>query len=700
MKSNTFNYSLLSVGVAAVMGLSTGANAATFTTGASKDNAAPINNVATASYSVGTVAQPIVTSNTVTVNVSETANFSLVSTIADGDGNGDTAINQAATPNGTTTFTHALTNTGNVTDTYTINTNSANDPNIKTPNDANNIVTADYLFGGTTIPVTYNIFKADGTTPATTADLPSGQLQTGTVTGGQTIKLPPKFIATLSYVAATPSTRNGNDKGIGTLTATSAFFTAAAAPSSTLTNENQTIVRLPTYKITKTATSNVDLTATAPQIDYSITVTNATTNYDATATNFVIRDVLPTGITLTGNVTASGAPVTSDRTDTDGRQIIDVAVASLAAGSSQVITFKVNVAKASYAGPNASVTNNVAVYDKINEAVGVLPITPGTTNYDILDRTDNVNEVTRVPTAAETGVGAGVDTAGTTNFTRRSIVLTGPTAREIAQNTSTVVSTDGTISSGQVTHVVTITNSGQDTEGTTNSPITFTITDGSNTAVNPIGLVTVVYTLNGVAQGQPTTIAPTVNGNIYTINSADFSGGIAPGGVLTVSYNMASSNGVVGSSETTVVKLTPGGTGAPAATSVNDTTNVKGLTLLKQAAIQVGCAGTVPAVADYKGALGSTPTVLATSAKPGDCIFYKITASNTFDTGTAINSVALSDLTNQWKSRADYQSGISTSGSAVAITGTGNEEAVTTTITTIAGGASASLNFSIKVKPL
>ena len=73
MKSNPFNYSLLAVGVAAVMGVSTGANAAT-PINAVTAGAAPITNVATASYSVAGVSQPSVTSNTVTVNVSETAN--------------------------------------------------------------------------------------------------------------------------------------------------------------------------------------------------------------------------------------------------------------------------------------------------------------------------------------------------------------------------------------------------------------------------------------------------------------------------------------------------------------------------------------------------------------------------------------------------------------------------------------------------
>src|SRR5690606_19970427 len=130
MKSNTFNYSLLAVGVATLMGLSTGASAAK--NDEISAGATPITNEAIASYSVANVPQPDVKSNQVVVNINETANFSLVSLIDDKDGNSDTAINQKATPGGTTTFTHALKNEGNVTDTYTVRTTGNNDPEIKT----------------------------------------------------------------------------------------------------------------------------------------------------------------------------------------------------------------------------------------------------------------------------------------------------------------------------------------------------------------------------------------------------------------------------------------------------------------------------------------------------------------------------------------------------------------------------------------
>ena len=706
MKSNTFNYSLLAVGVAAVMGVSTGANAATPATAATA-GAAPINNVATASYSVAGVSQPSVTSNTVTVNVSETANFALVSTVADGTIGDDIAINQTATPGGTTIFTHTLTNTGNVTDTYTVNT-TGNDSSLVTITG-----TPDYALG--TAPVTFTIVQADGTalTPAQVTAL-NGQAQSGTIDNGKTIRLQPGTRANLSYEATTPTATNGNDKGVGTLTATSTFFTTNNASGATLVNENQTIVRLPTFKIAKAATSTVDLTAATPQITYSIVVTNATTAYSADATDIVIRDVLPAGLSLpsgtASDVTVTGGAGTATISTINGQQAIDVAVANLAVGASRTITFTVNVDRTKYAGANSSATNNVEVYDKFVGPVGTLPATPVlTTNYDILDSTNNTIDVTRVPAAADQANGAGVDSAGVTNFTKRAVVLSAPTTREIAPASGTT---------GQATQTTTITNNGQDTEGTNANPLTFTIADGGlNAAVRPVtGPVSVTYTPPGGGAAVITTIQPTVaNGNTYTLNTTTLPGGIAPGGVLAINYKVSSGNvttpatvadaAAVGSTETTIVTLTPTGTGAPAVTTINDTTNVKGLTLLKQAAVQVNCTGTI---LPYQGGLKAdgSATILTTSAKPGDCIYYKITANNTFTSisGTSLAGVTLSDLTNQWKSRSTYQSGTATGGTGdgsvtIANSGNASTEAVTTNLGTLANGATGSMTFFIKVNP-
>lgn len=698
MKSNTFNYSLLAVGVAAVMGVSTGANAAT-PANAVTAGAAPINNVATASYSIAGVSQPSVTSNTVTVNVSETANFALTSTVDDGSIGDDTAINQTATPGGTTTFTHNLTNTGNVTDTYTINT-TGNDSSLVT-------ATPDYRLG--TAPVTFTIVQADGT-PLTDAQINAlnGQAQTGTLTNGGTIRLQPGTRANLSYEAATPDDRNGNDKGVGTLTATSTFFTANNAPGATLVNENQTIVRLPTFKIVKTATSTVDLTVDNPQIAYSIVVTNATTDYSAAATDIVIRDVLPVGLSLpngtASDVTVTGGAGTATISTVGTRQAIDVAVANLAVGASRTITFTVNVDKNQFTSANSSVTNNAEVYDKFVGPVSPLPANPVLgTDYDILDSTDSTIGVTRIPDNAGEGNGAGIDSPGVTNFTRRAVIVSNPTTREVPPASGTA---------SQATHSTLITNSGQDGEGTNANPLTFTIADGGNNgAVRPVtGPVSATYTPPGNGAPVTITLQPTVaDGNTYTLNSttlptAQFPNGIAPGGTLAINYNVSSGNvaapatvadaAAVGSTETSVVTLTPAGINAPAATSVTDTTNVRGLTLVKSQALDATCSGTVAA---------STFIQTAIDAKPDQCVIYRIQATNTSSAalGFNLNALTISDLLSNFSAGADLVAGspaTSATASSTAGIASTTSTAVLGTNYTLAPQGVGTLTFKIKIK--
>ena len=698
MKSNTFNYSLLAVGVAALMGVSTGANAAT-PAAAATAGAAPITNVATASYSVAGVSQPSVTSNPVTVNVSETANFALTSTVDDGSIGDDIAINQTATPGGTTTFTHNLTNTGNVTDTYTINT---------TGNDSS-LVTADPNYPLGTAPVTFTIVQADGT-PLTTAQINAlnGQAQTGTLTNGGTIRLQPGTRANLSYEAATPDDRNGNNKGVGTLTATSTFFTANNAPGATLVNENQTIVRLPTFKIVKTATSTVDLTLDNPQIAYSIVVTNAITDYSTAATDIVIRDVLPVGLSLpngtASDVTVTGGAGTATISTVGTRQAINVAVANLAVGASRTITFTVNVDRDQFTSANSSVTNNAEVYDKFVGPVSPLPANPVLgTDYDILDSTDSEIGVTRIPDDAGEGNGAGIDSPGVTSFTRRAVIVSNPTTREVPPASGTA---------SQATHSTLITNSGQDGEGTNANPLTFTIADGGNNgAVRPVtGPVSATYTPPGNGAPVTITLQPTVaDGNTYTLNgttlpTAQFPNGIAPGGVLAINYKVSSGNvttpatvddaAAVGSTETTIVTLTPAGTNPPAATTVTDTTNVRGLTLVKSQALDETCSGTVAA---------STFVQTVVEAKPDQCVIYRIQATNTSsaELGFNLNALTISDLLSNFSTGADLVAGSpatsATASSTAGIASTTSTAVLGTNYTLVPQGV-GTLTFKIKIK--
>ena len=95
--------------------------------------------------------------------------------------------------------------------------------------------------------------------------------------------------------------------------------------------------------------------------------------------------------------------------------------------------------------------------------------------------------------------------------------------------------------------------------------------------------------------------------------------------------------------------------------------------------------------------------VLTLHSKPGDCIYYKITAKNTFTT-ISLNNVVVSDSTSQWKDangkvQAIYQNNaVGSEGSSdTGLTGTGDAQKVSTTFATLTGGASGTLTFSTKV---
>ena len=724
MKSKTFNYSLLAVGVAAVMGLSTGAMAATNSTPISSD-AAAINNQATAVYKVANIDQPKVTSNTVTVNISETARFTLIGGVSDTTAGDDKNENVAATPTKSVTFTHILTNEGNVTDTYTI---------LATGNDDNTIDTKVQNYALGTSAINYTIRQKGGT--ALTTDQISalaaiGQTVTsGTVAGGNAlangsaIQLLPGLEAELSYSASTPTGADGGKFGVGTLQATSTFITgvsSAPATAKTLVNENQTIVKLPVFKIDKTAAcqtettcSNLDLTVAQPKIIYTVKVKNIETlDYSAAAGAFVIRDVLPVGMTLDTSATnSSGVVVVGNMTG--GQQVIGIPVASLALGAEVSFTFTVNVDKAKYKGANSSATNHAKIYAKYD---GTAPdnTSADTITGDITDSTNDDDDDPEVPADGNGDGAVGKDTTVTVNFTNRNLTLVGTSNLEIAPVTGQTT----TATAGQVTHNTTIiTNNGQDIEGDTAGELTFTITDstaGNNIDVVP-GSVKITYTppkadgTPGNAPEPAVTISPTATGgNTYDINSA-LSAGILKGGTVKIEYNVRSGSGVaandvaiIGASENTVVTLIPGGINPPANLTVTDKNEVKGLTLLKQAAIDTTCSAATSSLT-YTGSLATSGTnTLTDKAKPGDCIVYKITASNTF-TSTDLTAVTVSDLTSQWKAQATYtgdtkavnsQNASTTAG----LTGAGTTEAVSTIFATLAGGASENLTFSIKVNP-
>ena len=621
MKKFNFNPNALTAGVALALGLgiATGVSASTSSGSASPSGGVQIENKATASYSVDGVAQPEVTSNAVIVNVSEIGSFTLYGTQGTSTTD-DMNENQAAVPGGTTTFTNKLTNTGNVTDTYTLNLTTNNDPNITTGNQ-------DYTYTNPTT-ITYAIYNADGTVATTLA---SGQPQTGTVSASNgTIKLLPGQYADLTYNVTSPTTVTGGQSAVGTLTATSSYITntPTAGATAMLVNENQAIVKLPVFAISKTASStSIDLNTTSPTVDYTITVKNdGSATYAADAVGVLIQDKLPTGLTVSGaitvtsdNSTTSNGTAPTVTTSADGRQLIAINGVDLKVGEIMTITFKAAIDPTKV--DKAGVTNTAEVYDNYDNT----PVTPGDNpTSDIKDSSGTSNPTDAGVPNDPTGTGTGGDTSTPINFSDRSLTLTGGTSAELPPKSTPT----------GATYTQTITNTGNNPE----SGLTFTISNPSTT--DNITPQNVTYTPPG---GTAVKLTPDANG-VYTIP-----GSLASGASGTIKYDVVTTGATIGTSETNTITLIPAdvtGTTTPTVTPVTNKTTVQGMTLVKEQALDANCDKTPDT------AFAQTPV----TAIPGQCIVYKITATNTMTTKQLTN-VVISDKADQWNTKATYVAG-------------------------------------------
>ena len=681
MKSNTFNYSLLAVGVAALMGVSTGAMAAT-NSGSVSTGAQPINNQATAIYTVNNVEQPKVESNKVTVNITETANFSLIATLNDTAAGGtiddDKNEDVTATPEGTSVFEHTLQNNGNVNDTYTLNITDNNNAGIVTDDQ-------DYPLNNNS-DITYTL-RAVGGDPLSTEQRNAltalGQAESGTISSGSTIQLPPGVEAALSYSTTTPATADGGNTGVGTLEATSSFITTAGG-NATLINENQTLVKLPVFAITKTAAcqgsntcDSLNLNAANTDITYSLNVENVRTNYSADATNVVFRDVLPEGMTLIDNtVTVGGQTVPSNQytvTTVAGRQVLQGTLPELKVGESLTVEFQVSVDKDTLSEAG-SATNDLTLYDNYDDTT---PNPDG--DFDISDSTDDTTDAPKVPDDGPNTDGE--DTSSTINFTDRQLTIEDNDAKEIA------------VSGDEVTYTQTITNGGNATEGGTDRPINITITDPDGNALN----VTNPVYVDASGAEQPLEVVNAENGEYKLPESVT----IAPTESLNIRYTVQSngqSEGPIGSntndigySEDNVVTLTPGGTDAPASDSVTNTTTIEGVELIKTQYLDVGCTGTVSGPFTDQDIDGGTPE---------DCIVYRITADNTFSNLNVTNLI-ISDAISEFSAGATYNgdatSSVSSSNSSISSAASSNGTIITTTVGTLTPTDTATLQFSVDI---
>lgn len=659
MKKFNFNPNALTAGVALALGLgiATGVSASTSSGPASPSGGVQISNTATAEYSVDGVAQPTVTSNAVIVNISEIGSFALYATQGSSTTD-DKNESQAAVPGGTTTFTNRLTNTGNVTDTYTLNLTTNNDASIATGNQ-------DYQFTSPTA-ITYAIYNANGTVATTLA---SGQAQNGTVanTNG-TIKLLPGQYADLTYNVTSPTTVTGGQSGVGTLTATSSFITTTGGATATLVNENQAIVKLPVFAITKTAANtNINLNTSTPTVEYTITVKNdGNAPYAADAVGVLIQDKLPTGLTVVGG--ANGITVSSsDGTTTNGlaptvtivggRQLIAINGVALKVNETMEIKFTASINRATV--NKAGITNTAEVYDNYDNT----SVIPGDLpSANIKDSSGTSNPAEAKVQDDPMGTGTGGDTSTTINFSYRSLTFTGDASAELPP-TSTATG---------VAYTQTITNTGNNPE----SGLTFTISNPSaNDNITPQN---VIYTPQG---GTPVTLTPDANG-VYTIP-----GQLASNATGTISYTVVTTGAAIGTSEINEVTLIPAavtGTTTPFVIPVENTTTVRGLTLLKQQALDANC--------DNSPETAFAQTDI--TADPGQCIVYRVTATNTMTT-KSLNNVVISDAANQWNTKATYVAGSifdSAGGTTVAPGATAQSSALS-----LAPGANGYLQFVVKI---
>lgn len=659
MKPNLFKYSVLTVGVVAAMGI-TSANAATPTGGTS--GSFNVNNKATASYTVaGNTTVQNAESNVVTVNVSETGSFSLVSSVVDNIPNDDFGRNRDinAQANSTVDFTHILSNGGNINDTYTIKIANA-------PGD-------DFNYNLTNSVIKYQKVNAAGTNVGGAV----------IVANGTTIALAPNEKALITVTAQADTKRVADTNGILTVTAESTYLKSqtanSAATTYTATNTDNALTKTPLYAITKSATTNLgnknfDLNNTDAYVAYTITVKNEG-NIDGTAIS--ISDDLPSGLVaialgeanyLAPTVVASNGSTVGTAVLSAANKTITVAGQNIKVGETITVTFRAK--KAAGATATSSFVNYVVVRDNTKDDATA-------NNPDIVDRSDNgvtpggpTESVYEDPAKPLAGADNNNNASISTTNQTRAIAITPGVNKEIA------LVTPATINDVTNTYTYTITNNGIDVieaAGTGNNAnavklsIKPTATKNNGIIDDPNISITRVYldaNNNGKFDAGETELTG-VNG-IYDLNAATpfVTGstttrkGLAAGESVKIGVQVASTGkgsndpnsttdnvNNIGDFETLTVAVQPNGTvdgtAAPTSTAGNPLSTASITTLqginLKKYQIAADC-DAKPVVTAPAWSTGNV------TANADQCVFYKLEAKNTFtDSNKVVNNLVVSD---------------------------------------------------------
>ncbi|MGP5315469.1 hypothetical protein ACTXLD_08635 [Psychrobacter faecalis] len=639
MKSNTFNYSLLAVGVAALMSVSTGAMAAK-PTGGTGTGSFDVTNKAEATYKVaGNETEQKAASNEVKITVNETSSFSLV---AD---NVNIPINPQA--NSVATFTHTLKNEGNVNDSYIL--------------DLKNVNGDDFNYSG--YVVTYT--KTSNGTPQTISLDTNGRATSP-------ITLTPNEIATITILATANTARSIDKNGILTVSAESAYLKAknTGTPAAyTASNTDNAKTTTPVYAITKSATTNLgnknlDLNNANAYVDYTITVTNQG-NINGTAVT--IEDALPNGLTLVPSTQADiyTAPVIKRNnaviTVTPEVSTNKITFKNVDIAKNDVITITFRAKKSSAATSTSDFSNYATVKDNTKSDVNAnTPDLIDHSNDKTNDGVAEVNYENPVGTGSYPGKDDNTDATVTTTNQTRSIAISQGINKEVPLLTPNTENKVGN------TYIYTITNNGTDIiEAATVNSVKFSVkptastingVDGT-TDNNDISIARVFADINndGVFNSGDIELTGTQVGTTseytYDLNQAKttgFAAGTANAIKIGVQVsasgtgsNLAGEKNNIDDSETLTLAVLPqgpvNGTPKPVDVSTTSKTTMKGINLQKYQ-IVANCDATLPAA---NNAAWSITTTTATS---GQCIFYKLEAENTFtESNRAISNLAISD---------------------------------------------------------
>lgn len=694
MNSNNFKYSVLAVAITTSLGIANTVSAAESVA----ESAPVIDNIATATYSIAGIAQTPVESNKVTVNITQSAAFSLTAKNVDDNIKDDYNKSVIAAPKGRAVFNHTLTNSGNVEDTYTLSlAQGGNIPN--NPQGAGS-----YDLAATN--VTYTIYNADGTEKITST-------VTGTVFQNTEIALKPNEYVDILVSAKTSGNVGGDSQNL-TVSATSAFFTASDTTKATLTNIDNSVTKVPVFKITSKVSSTLNLNDPTSKVTYTVTVRNdENAPYAADANNIMVFDGLPVGLRLADQPNIS---VSNNATITSGNEgkgtssatdSIRVTLLNLAPGQEATIKFDVQRDQAEVLADLKNTINHTAVTLDLGENQVI---------YDTTDKTDTKQNTTNFyPSTddSETTDGTvsttiGSDSTAPLVSNQRAVSIASPTKKEIPTTTTATT---------LVTHSAVVSNTGKEVEGDQVGEIKLTVTSGANNTVRVVaGSVEIVYDADNDPATPNATYTLTKDGNgDYDLSTAKPKDGapawtgMAPNSTVTINYQVESNKAPVGTIENTTVTLVVGGQDAPTIGDrlVKNETTVKGLKLLKEQALNANCTANSTL----------TFTQLPVAAAPGNCIVYKITAFNEFsdaDQRFTFDNVVITDTTARFDNKAIVQSsstvyvfpvklGDVSNNNEVPATNSYNASAGTTeisgTVTSLAPQKYAAMVFAVKINP-